>query len=89
MSAQRCSFCGVTESFVHRRRPLAWQDVGGRPVCDGECAEKEATRQAAQPVELVHSEADGFWGLSLGQHHVGPCVDVEDLKDAIAMEDMS
>ncbi|XXX79244.1 hypothetical protein WMF30_10760 [Sorangium sp. So ce134] len=84
MSAQRCSFCGVTESFVHRRRPLAWQDVGGRPVCDGECAEKEATRQAAQPAPLEHAEVDGWWGLRGGVEYVGPFESRERLQDVIA-----
>jgi hypothetical protein len=80
--------CGAAASFPHRRRPFTWQDVAGRLVCDDECAEKEAARQSAQPVELTHSEVDGLWGLSLRQRHVGPCADVEDLKDAIAMEDL-
>ena len=83
-----CSYCGYHPGFPHRHRSVAWQDVGGRLVCGAECAEKERARQAAQPVELVHSEVDGLWGLSLRQRHVGPCADVEDLRDAIAMEDL-
>jgi hypothetical protein len=85
----RCCFCGYHPGFVHRHRPIAWQDVAGRPVCDDECAEKETARQAAQGDALVHSEVDGLWGLSLGQRHVGPCAILDELLDKIAMEEMS
>ncbi|WP_438029095.1 hypothetical protein [Sorangium sp. So ce233] len=49
MSGQRCSFCGFSADFPHRHRPIAWQDIGGRLVCDADCAEKDAARQAAEP----------------------------------------
>lgn len=88
MSDPRCSFCGVTQSFAHRKRPFTWQDVSGRVVCDDDCAELERARQGAEGYELVHSEIDGLWGLSLRQRHVGPCETREDLLDAIAMEDL-
>lgn len=47
----RCSFCGAWEGFAHRHRPFAWQDVGGRPVCDGDCAGRELARQTCEPVD--------------------------------------
>lgn len=89
MSDPVCAFCGHHPGFPHRHRPVAWQDVGGRPVCDAECAEKEQARQGAQGDALVHSDVDGLWGLSLDQHHVGPCASLDDLLDAIAVEEMS
>lgn len=56
-----CSFCGYHHAFPHRRRPVAWQDVAGRQVCDADCAEKEAARQAAEPAPrlLAVDEIDG------------------------------
>ncbi|WP_437310079.1 cyclic-phosphate processing receiver domain-containing protein [Sorangium sp. So ce388] len=56
-----CSFCGYHPAFPHRHRPVAWQAVAGRTVCDGDCAEKEAARQAAQPAArlLTVDEIDG------------------------------
>lgn len=98
MSAPRCCFCGITEAWVAQVRALGssrrdpqWQDVAGRPVCDADCAEKERARQDAVAFELVHmhSEVDGLWGLSLDQQHVGPCANLDELLDKIAMEDMS
>jgi hypothetical protein len=83
--------CGHHPGLLHRHRPVAWQDVAGRPVCDAECAEKEAVRQAADasPRVHMHSEIDGLWGLSLRQVHVGPRADMDDMLDAIAEEDLS
>ncbi len=76
---QVCAFCGATPSFPHRRRPLAWQDVAGRQVCDDDCAEKEQARQAAEQVELVHTEVDGWWGLAPDGRFFGPSETREDL----------
>jgi hypothetical protein len=89
MSDQRCCFCGVTPVFPHRKRPFTWQDVGGRLVCDDDCAELERARQAADGDALVHSEVDGLWGLSLEQRHMGPRANLDDLLDAMAIKDMS
>ena len=84
MSEQQCSFCGTTSSFPHRRRPFVWQDVAGRQVCDDDCAETEAARQAAEPALLEHAEVDGWWGLRGGVEYVGPFESRERLKDVIA-----
>lgn len=89
MSERRCAMCGTTPAFPHRRRPFAWQDVAGRMVCDDDCAELERARQAAEGDALVHSEVDGLWGLSVEQRHVGPCTNLDDLLDAMAIKDMS
>jgi hypothetical protein len=84
MSEPRCSFCGVTPSFPHRRRPFVWQDVAGRLVCDEDCAGLERARQPAQPVLLEYAEVDGWWGLRGGVEYVGPFESRERLQDVIA-----
>jgi hypothetical protein len=48
----RCGFCGFSAGFPHRHRPVVWQDVGGRPVCDDDCAEKERARQECPGLDV-------------------------------------
>lgn len=53
MSERRCAFCGIHAAYPFLRRKLSWCDVGGRPVCGGECEALERARQAATPEERI------------------------------------
>lgn len=88
--ARRCAFCDIHDSWRFLRRKLLWIDVGGRPVCGAECAEKELARQACEPEPLpVVLELDGWWAAD-GEGHIACSRESEqDARELLDLEVLS